>query len=70
MSMRTRKLIGLFALFILVIVWSLLAMAIAQAPFIPKNEFARLIYHALAGLGWIFPAMPIIKWMARPDRQD
>ena len=37
MSIRIRKLIGAFALFMLVIVWALLAMAIAQFPPIFKN---------------------------------
>jgi hypothetical protein len=26
------------------------------------------IYYIVAGLGWVLPAMPLISWMARPDR--
>ncbi len=38
MSIRIRKLIGAFALFVLVIVWALVAMAIAQFPPIFENR--------------------------------
>ena len=41
MSIRIRKLIGVFALFALVIVWALLAMALAQFPPIFNNGLAR-----------------------------
>ncbi len=67
MSIRTRKLIGAFALFALVIVWGLLAMALAQSVLTNINGFVATIYYIVAGLGWVLPAMPLIKWMARPD---
>jgi hypothetical protein len=25
------------------------------------------LYYVVAGLGWVLPAMPLIKWMSRPD---
>jgi hypothetical protein len=65
MSIRTRKLIGAFALFALVIVWSLLAMAIAQVPFIFNNQLLAAVYYFVAGIGWVAPAMPLIRWMSR-----
>ena len=64
MSVRTRKLIGAFALFILVIVWALIAMAIAQFPPIFQNSLIAGAYYVLAGIGWVLPAMPLIKWMS------
>ena len=67
MSIRTRKLIGAFALFVLVIVWGLLAMALAQSVLTNINGFVATIYYIVAGLGWVLPAMPLVKWMARPD---
>jgi hypothetical protein len=51
----------------LVILWSLLAMALAQAPWLATSRIIQFAYYALAGLGWVLPAMPIIAWMARPD---
>ena len=67
MTIRTRKLIGAFALLALVSVWSLFAMALAQSVLTDINGFVAVIYYVVAGLGWVLPAMALIKWMARPD---
>jgi hypothetical protein len=67
MSIRTRKLIGTVALLVLVTVWGLLAMALAQSVLTDINGFVAAIYYVVAGLGWVLPAMPLIKWMAKPD---
>ena len=68
MTIRTRKLIGAFALLALVTVWSLLAMALAQSVLTDINGLVAAIYYVVAGLGWVLPAMLLVKWMARPDR--
>jgi hypothetical protein len=65
MSLRTRKLIGAFALFALVIVWALAAMAIAQFPPIFQNPLIAGLYYFVAGIGWVLPAMPLVKWMSK-----
>ena len=63
MSIRIRKLIGTFALFALVIAWVLIAMAVAQFPPIFHSPWIAAIYYVVAGLGWVLPAMPLIRWM-------
>jgi hypothetical protein len=68
MSIRLRKFIGTVLLFTLVIVWALVAMALAQAPLIHDNEIASVVYYVIAGLGWVLPAMPIVTWMSRANR--
>ncbi|MGH6770832.1 MAG: DUF2842 domain-containing protein [Xanthobacteraceae bacterium] len=68
MPMRLRKLIGAVALIALVLVWALVAMALAQLPAIKASRVVETIYYVLAGLGWVLPAMPLIRWMSRPDR--
>jgi hypothetical protein len=65
MSPRVRKLIGTFALFALVIVWSLVAMAIAQFPPIFNNPWIAGVYYLVAGVGWVLPAMPLVRWMLK-----
>ena len=67
MTIRTRKLIGAVALLLLVTVWALVAMAVAQFPPIFGNPLVAFVYYAVAGIGWILPAMPLIRWMSRPD---
>ena len=68
MSIRLRKFIGAILLFTLVIVWALVAMALAQTPLIRDNPIASVAYYVIAGLGWVLPAMPIISWMLRAKR--
>ena len=68
MTIRTRKLVGAVALIALVIVWSLTAMALAQTVLTSISGLVATIYYVLAGLGWVLPAMPLIKWMSRPDK--
>lgn len=65
MSIRIRKLIGTFALLALVTVWALVAMVIAQFPPIFQNPWVAAIYYVVAGLGWVLPAMPLIRWMSK-----
>lgn len=67
MSIRIRKLIGAVALLALVIVWALLAMAISLPALASANGLVAALYYVVAGLGWVLPAMPLIKWMSRPD---
>jgi hypothetical protein len=66
MPIRLRKLIGAVALFVLVIVWALLAMALAQLPAIRDNAILSVAYYVIAGLGWVLPAMPLVRWMSAP----
>jgi hypothetical protein len=63
--LRIRKLVGAFALFALVTAWALLAMAIAQFPPIFESKLIAGIYYFVAGIGWVLPAMPLVKWMSR-----
>jgi hypothetical protein len=67
MTIRIRKLIGTFALFALAVAWTLLGMALAQSILLSTNNLLAWIYYVVVGLGWVLPAMPLIKWMSRPD---
>jgi len=67
MTIRTRKLIGTFGLLALAAFWTLLAMALAQSVLTNINGFVAAIYYVVAGLGWVLPAMPLVRWMSRPD---
>jgi uncharacterized membrane protein YedE/YeeE len=65
MPIRLRKFLGAIALIVLVTVWALLAMALAQAPAIHDSAVLSVAYYVIAGLGWVLPAMPIVAWMVR-----
>ena len=68
MTIRTRKFFGTIALLVLVVVWSLLGMTMAQTPWLANSGLLQAIFYVVAGIGWVLPAMPIISWMSRPDR--
>jgi len=63
MSIRIRKLVGAFALIALVLTWTLLAMGAAQFPVVKASALGETIYYVVAGLAWVLPAMPLIRWM-------
>lgn len=65
MPIRLRKLIGGIVLIVLVVTWALIAMALAQSPVVKANGLIEVIYYVVAGLGWVLPAMPLVKWMSR-----
>jgi hypothetical protein len=67
MPIRLRKLIGAIILIVLVVTWTLLAMALAQSALVKANGVVEIIYYVVAGLGWVLPAMPLIRWMSRLD---
>ena len=67
MTIRTRKFFGTVILLVLVVVWSLMGMTIAQTPWLANSGLLQAIFYVVAGLGWVLPAMPIISWMSRPD---
>ena len=70
MRPRIRKLIGTVALLALVVVWSLLAMALAQVVLVRTNGALDFVYYVVAGLGWVPLAMLLISWMSRGERPN
>jgi uncharacterized membrane protein YuzA (DUF378 family) len=68
MRRRTRKLFGAAAMLAFVVVYALVAMALAQSrPLQEAPGLARGLFYVIAGLAWIVPLMPLIRWMERPD---
>ena len=68
MTRRQRKFVGTIVTLVIVVVWALGAMLLSLASF-TKNAPGVLqwIYYAVAGMGWVLPLMPLIRWMQRPD---
>ena len=67
MTQRKRKLIGTIALLALIMVYTLLALAVAIVLQVrDANKIAELIYYVVAGLLWVLPAAWLITWMQRP----
>ncbi|QDZ00892.1 DUF2842 domain-containing protein [Nitratireductor mangrovi] len=68
MPVRLKKLIGTVLLVALVVVYAVLATAVATAQLAEAGALVHLLYFFLTGLLWILPAMFIIKWMVRPPK--
>jgi predicted membrane channel-forming protein YqfA (hemolysin III family) len=65
---RTRKFLGTLATILFVIVYALVAMALAQSQAVQNAPgVLQALYYVVLGLAWILPLMPLIKWMERPD---
>ena len=69
MPVRQRKLIGAVLLLVLVIVWSLVGVAVAQAPVLKESRAWAMLFYVVAGMGWVLPAMPLIMWMSKKDSE-
>lgn len=67
MRRRTRTLIGTFAILGFVIVYAPLAMALADSRISQTPAPVQTVLYCLLGIAWIFPLMPVIRWMERPD---
>lgn len=67
MNQRTRKLLGTIGLIALIIGYSV-AVGAVYASFLSEQPWWVLIlYFAVAGLLWFFPASWTIRWMVKPD---
>ena len=66
MNPRTRKLVGAAAMLAFVLIYALLAMALADSrPVNEAPELWRTAVYIVLGLAWILPMMPLIVWMER-----
>ena len=70
MSPRFRKLVGGLVMIAFVLVYALVAMALADSR--PVHEAPALLQtglYVVLGLAWVLPLMPLIRWMERKGRQ-
>lgn len=64
-----RKLVGSVLMLVLVVVYALVAMALAEGRVNDTPVWIQPILYAALGLAWVLPAMLIIKWMEKPARK-
>ena len=67
MTQRNRKLIGVFLILGSIAVWLSVFTSVYLA--LPEGLpiWILMPYFGVAGMGWVFPAMAVIRWMARPE---
>lgn len=67
MNQRQRKALGTVITLFTLVAWAVIGMWIYEVWLVGAANWIHLIFFVAFGLGWIFPAMAIIRWMARPD---
>lgn len=68
MPVRIKKLIGTVLLIILVLVYALIATAVAVAQLSESGPLVHLAFFIFSGVLWILPAMLIIRWMVKEPK--
>lgn len=68
MPQRMRKLIGTVLMLTLVVVWALVAMALAQGRVTELPWIWQTVCYVLLGIAWVLPAGLLVSWMERPDK--
>ena len=70
MTRRARKFTGGAIMLIFVVIYALVAMALADSrPLQEAPGFVRSLGYVVLGLAWVLPLMPLVKWMERVDRE-
>jgi ABC-type transporter Mla subunit MlaD len=67
MTQNRRKLLGIFAILGSLVVHAIIFTAIYIHWVAGLPNWALIIYFAIAGMLWFFPAGFLITWMSRPD---
>lgn len=67
LPIRVRKLIGTVILVAIVILYSLVAMALAVRLLPGTPWWVQTLFFAVGGFVWVLPSMVVIRWMLKPD---
>jgi predicted membrane channel-forming protein YqfA (hemolysin III family) len=70
MAPHFRKLLGAFVMIAFVLVYALVAMALADSrPVRAAPALVQTVLYVVLGLAWVLPLMPLIRWMERTRRR-
>ncbi|WP_375461182.1 DUF2842 domain-containing protein [uncultured Enterovirga sp.] len=67
MNRRIRTLLGTVAIFVFVCFYALMAMALAESRIVDAPKLVQTVVYVVLGIAWVFPLMPLIKWMDGPE---
>lgn len=65
MNPRFKKLIGALAMVGFVAFYALLIAALAPRILTGASRMVELGFYVVAGLAWVIPLLPLIRWMER-----
>jgi len=64
-----RKLLGYILGLLGLTIYILLVLRLGEA-ILPRHVVVEMIYYTITGIGWIFPAMGIIRWWYKVKHPD
>ncbi len=67
MNQSNRKQLGIILTLLSIMVWLILATWLYLSLLQDQPWWVHIPYFCVAGMGWLWPAMAIIRWMAKPD---
>jgi hypothetical protein len=67
MKQRQRKLVGTFGLLALIVVYCIVIGAIYLRFFEGQPGWMLILFFAVTGMLWFYPASWTVRWMAKPD---
>lgn len=67
MTQSRRKALGIVLTLFTLVVWAALGMWIYELWLVGAHKLVHLAFFVAFGLGWVFPAMVVIRWMLKPD---
>lgn len=68
MPRRLRTLVGTVAILAFVMIYALVAMALAESRIVDAPKLLQTIAYIVLGVAWILPVIPLIRWMEGPKR--
>ena len=66
MTVRQRKFLATVVMIVFVLFYALVVMALAQPILTGASAATQLAFYVVAGLAWVLPIIPLIRWMERP----
>jgi len=70
MNQTARKITGTVLILVIAIIYAVVATTIASAKLAEASGWIHLIYFLVTGIFWIVPAMFLITWMSKPDKNS
>lgn len=67
MTQRSRKFLGVLLILGSIAAWLAIGTTVYLDLLQGMPWFVLIVFFAIVGMGWIYPAMAIIRWMARDD---
>ncbi|MGL4495914.1 MAG: DUF2842 domain-containing protein [Beijerinckiaceae bacterium] len=67
MTTRTRKLLGTIIIIAFVLFYAMIVTAMIPRVILDMPRYWQWVFYIVAGLAWVLPLMPMIRWMEKRD---